>query len=148
MNGAILHLANSLQDTFWIDQTHIDRSHGKQVFQEEQAAVQNLCALLNIRGGDTLDSLVTGFINRITLADRLLAAIAIRDALSAGASGRDIQQAQRFLARGDSELARGGCGAGLEEFAPAWKLVTGSKAPAQLGNGNANSAISTEPAGF
>jgi hypothetical protein len=134
-----------LQDAFWIDETHIDGTAGKQVFQEEERAIQNLCAILNIR--NIPNSLVQGFINRITRADRLLAAIAIRDALTAGNSGKDIQQAERLLTLGDSDFARGGCGAGLEEFAEAWKLATSSP-PAQSGNGNANSAISVQPAAF
>jgi hypothetical protein len=106
--------------------------------------------LLNIRGGDIPNSLVQGFINRITRGDRLLAAIAIRDALAVGVSGREIQQAERFLARGDLDFARGGCGAGLDEFAQAWKLGTGSQTspPVQSGKGNANSAIPAEPAAF
>jgi len=49
--------------------------------------------------------------------------VAIEDALTAGVSGKKIEQAQKFLALGDSKTA-GGCGSGIQEYAEAWKFAS------------------------
>jgi hypothetical protein len=62
-----------------------------------------------------------GFVDRIFQADRLLAAVAIQDAIKAGVSSKKIEQAQRFLANGDAEAGDNKCRNGIEDYRNAWK---------------------------
>lgn len=123
LDDAIGYLQTCLHSGLWIDETHIQRSGGKQVFQDEAHAIEKLCQLLNGKKTDLPDSLLQDWINRLTRADRLLASVAINEALAAGVSQRKTDQAQSFLQSGDAQSAGGKCGGGIEDYRNAWKFA-------------------------
>lgn len=143
LDDAIQHLGASLQVGLWIDETHVERNLGKQVFQEEKNAAKKLCQLLKKTGLPGLD----GMIERVTRADRLLASVAIQEAVVAGASTKKIQHAQSFLARGDSRVAGDVCGAGIEDYENAWKFAVRPQiaSPVALARGSMQMEILSAP---
>ena len=134
LDYAIRHLETCLHSELWIDETHIQRSSGKEVFQEEAHAIDKLCQLLASKKTDLPDSLLQDWINRLTRADRLLASVALQEAFAAGGSGRKLNQVQSFLQSGDAESAGGKCGSGIEDYRNAWKFAARPQItpPAQL----------------
>lgn len=106
LDEAIRHLGNSLDPALWIDQTHLDRRHGERDFDDEKAAVQELCKLLKDKRGTLLQAALQACINRIVNADHLLAFVAVQDATTAGADRSLVVHAWRKLAQGDEEVAR------------------------------------------
>ena len=146
LDDAIRHLRESLRAGLWMDETHIERAGGKEVFQGEERAVDELCQLLASKKSNLPDSVLQDYINRILRADRLLASIAIREALAAGVSGSKMVAAQRFLQLGDA--AGGKCGNGVEDYYNAWKLAALPQItlPTPLANGHVQMEILSGPA--
>jgi hypothetical protein len=145
LGKAINHLANSLQPGIWLDQTHITRRQGEMAFNEESAAVQEL--LLLLKGGHSLSQIILqGFIDRIVKADRLLAVVAINDALAAGAGSNKLAHAREELAQGDNNISQGQYQPGMDHYRNAWKEAEhlSIKLAAHVANGH----LSLDAAGF
>ena len=62
--------------------------------------------------------------DRIFQAGRLLAVIAIGDASRTGVPPKKLEQARKFLAKGDAELGDEKCANGLDDYRNAWKHAT------------------------
>lgn len=61
-------------------------------------------------------------------------------------SGKKIEQAQRFLARGDSDAVDKYCGNGIEDYMQAWKRVARpSVVPKRHPDGRVRLDIAAEP---
>jgi hypothetical protein len=146
LTQAIAHLGGSLQPGIWLDQTHITRRQGALAFNEESAAVQQL--LLLMKGGDSSlpQTLVQGFIDRIVKADRLLAVVAINDALAAGAGAGKLARAREELAQGDNNISQGQYQPGMDDYRNAWTEAEhlSMNLVAHLANGH----LSLDAAGF
>lgn len=127
LDEAIRHLTNSLAAKFWTDETHLERQHGVRVFHEDMLAVWNLCRLMKDRMSQIPDAVIQGFIDRIFQADRLLADVAIGDAITAGVSSGRIKQAQKFLVRGDTAVRDKRCENGIAAYSNAWKQAVRAK---------------------
>jgi len=121
LNGAIHHLSLSLEAALWLDQTHLVKRHGERAFQEERAAVQELWELLRSRHGGGSNPVLQGFIERIVKADRLLAVVAIQDALNGGVNRGRLAEAQRAVAQGDKEAANAKYAPAIEHYRNAWQ---------------------------
>jgi len=149
LDDAIRHLRASLDPTLWIDETHLDRRHGEQVFHEERKAIEKLCDLIKSRKSDIPDTVLQEFIGRIFRADRLLASVAIQEAITAGASQKKIEQAQKHLAKGDADAGDEKCKNGIEDYSNAWKHAVRAKVslspPTHLANGHTQLEILSEP---
>lgn len=124
LDEAITHLTKSLAPKLWVDETHVDPKHGTRVFHQENLTVRKLCHLIRSRTSDIPDTVLQGFIDQIFQADHDLAAVAIQDAITAGVSSERIEQAQRFLARGDAAAGDDKCSNGIGYYRNAWKRVT------------------------
>ena len=94
------------------------------MFYQEKLTVRTLCNLIKSRTSQIPDAVLHGFVDQIFQADRLLAAVAIEDAIAAGAPMRKIEPAQRFLARGDVAAEDDKCSNGIRAYRNAWKRVT------------------------
>jgi hypothetical protein len=147
LDEAIAHLTQSLAAQFWVDETHLERKHGDKVFHEEKEAIRNLCDLIQSRKSELPDAVLQGFVDQLTQADRLLASVAIEELITAGMSGKKIEQAQKFVARRDAEAADGKCANGIEEYRNAWKRTAGAQvSPSlRLANGRVRLEIAGEP---
>jgi len=125
IEDAIKHLTASLDSDLWIDESHLQPKPGNRAFEEENAAVQNVCQLISARKSPVPAAVLQGFVDRIVQADRLLASVAIQDAINAGASPKKLAGAEIELAKGDREAALSTCGGGIEHYRNAWKRVVG-----------------------
>jgi predicted extracellular nuclease len=120
LDEAIGHLTLSLDPALWVDDNHVDPQHGQKVFEEEKNAVNKLNAIIKNRRGPIPDATVQGFINFLTGADRMLAQVAIDDAIAMGGNARDIAWALATLAKADGFLAAGQTEAAIEQYRNAW----------------------------
>jgi hypothetical protein len=127
LDDALKHLAKALAPELWVDQTHLERKHGDRAIQEEKETVRKLCDLAKDKKSTVPSEVLAGFIDRITAADRLLAAVAIADATAAGAAKKKLEHANKELAKGDADVANPKCGDGIEDYKQAWKLATRAK---------------------
>ncbi|HWN93409.1 MAG TPA: HYR domain-containing protein, partial [Methylomirabilota bacterium] len=120
LDQAIKHLTKSTAAELWRDETHLE-GNGRRVFREDAFTIRKLCTL--IKGGQSQIpvAMLQGLVDRILQADRLLAFIAIQDAIAAGASSKKIDQAQKFLAKGDAAVGDEKCHNGVEHYRNAWK---------------------------
>jgi len=130
VNAAIDHLTRSLAPELWKDQTHLWRQHGEKAFQEESAAVASLGECARRKTSVAPKAVLPGFIERIVRADRLLAWVAIEEAISAGTAPRQIAAAQSELAEGDEEVLNGQPAQGIEHYRRAWGHAT--RAPIEV----------------
>ncbi len=146
LDEAIAHLTQSLAGESWLDEIHLERKHGAKVFHEEKEAIRNLCDLIQSRKSHLPDTILQVFIDQLIQADRLLASVAIEEAITAGVSGNRIEQAQKFLARGDAEAADGKCANGIEEYRKAWKRAARAKVspPVRMADGRVRLEIAGE----
>ena len=123
LDAAIRHLQAALAPALWLDSIHLKRQHGERVFDEEKDAVKKLCALIKSRKNRIPDAVLQGFVDRLFRADRLLATVAIQDAITAGVPGKQIEKARKSLARGDAGAGDDKCANGIEDYGDAWKIT-------------------------
>ena len=121
LDDAISHLLKSLANGLWADQNHLDRRNGDHVFEETEDAVSQLCSLIQRNNSRLSVPTLQGFITRIFRADRLLASVAIDEAVAAGAAKKKTDAAKKSLASGDARAADSTCGNGLSDYENAWK---------------------------
>jgi alpha-tubulin suppressor-like RCC1 family protein len=125
LNIAISNLQQSLAPSFWIDQTHLDKSHGGTIFSDEQAAVQNLSLLIKKGNSGKIPNVaMQDFIKRIVKSDRLLALVAIQNAAKVRASPKKLVKAILALAKGDEEVARLQYGTAIGYYWNAWNYAS------------------------
>jgi hypothetical protein len=138
LDDAIDHLTRALDPSLWVDQTHPSRQHGVKVFDEGKDAVKKLCELIQDAQSTISAAILQGFIDRIFVADRLLAAIAIQDGIQAGASQKKIAEANLELAKGDQAVGDEKCDNGIEHYSNGWKAAVDAKISgiARLPNGH------------
>ena len=120
IDEAVEHLTKSLDAWLWVDQIRLERKRGYKVIQEEKETVTKLCELIRHEESSITDAELQGWVDRIVEADRLLAVVAIQDAVHAGVAQKKIDQARKELAKGDSEAADDKCGDGIEHYRQAW----------------------------
>ena len=124
LNIAISNLQQSLAPSFWIDQTHLDKSYGRTIFNDEQAAVQNLSLLIKKgNSGKIANVAMQDFIKRIVKSDRLLALVAIQDAAKVRTSPKKLAKAIQALTKGDEEVARLQYGMAIGYYWNAWNYA-------------------------
>ena len=135
LDEAIERLNKSLAAELWVGQTHLDRKHGNKVFQEQLQAIRKLCEPIRSRRSNLPDAILQGFVERIYRASRLLASIAIQEALAAGVATMKIDQALKDLAKGD---AADSCDNRIEDYRRAWNRAAPARVspPMRLTNGH------------
>ncbi len=122
-----LNAANaSLQENLWstsdggqVDPRRLVASEGHAVFEAEQTLVEAILAAIR-RGwimNTQLRAELLAIVDEALRADRVLAAVAIDDAILAGAAPEDIARAQEFLEQGDALVKEAGIGQELDRKA-------------------------------
>ena len=147
LDEALEHLTQSLAAELWVDQTHLERKHGEKVFHEEKEAVKMLCELIKSNESGIPDAVLQGFVERIFRADRLLASVAIQEAVTAGVAQKKIDQARSFLAKGDAETGDDKGYKGIEDYRNAWTHALHAKVflPTALANGHRHLEVWAAP---
>jgi hypothetical protein len=118
---AILHLQNSLNAAYWIDQTHLQPRGGNTALNEEKLAAKELGVIMDSNQCPVDPAVLQGFINRILKSDRLLAIISIQEAASAGLNAKKIAEDLDMVAKGDEEAAAGRYANAIEHYRNAWR---------------------------
>ena len=121
LDEAIEHLANSLDAGLWVDGTHLQAKHGDKVFNEEKDAVVKLLELIKDKKSNVDKAKLQDFINRLVEADKLLALVAIEDAVAASGDAKKIDKANDELGKGDARVADGHFTDAIEHYRNAWK---------------------------
>src|SRR5262249_47779892 len=121
LGEAIEHLTESLEPDLWIDQTHLRGEDGEEVFGEEKDAVNELRDLIEEKKSPIPNATLQGFIDRMVKSDRLLALVAINEAIAAHGDQKAIDSAQAELGKGDSDVAAGKYDSGIEHYRQAWR---------------------------
>jgi hypothetical protein len=103
--------------------------------------------LLPLSSDNIPDGVLQGFIARMERADRLLASVALEEAIAAGVPSQRIEQAQRFLAKGDSDAAADPCSNAIIDYRQAWRHAMRPQlsAPIHLPNGHTQLELLVEP---
>jgi uncharacterized delta-60 repeat protein len=122
LDRSIAHLTDALDARLWRDENRLNPELGESVFRDSQKAIEILCALLGATP-NLPNALLNTFIERVVRANRLLAATAIEDAMGAGIPASKVEQARRFLARGDATAETSPCGKAIEDYRNAWKSL-------------------------
>ena len=127
---AIDAIEKSLEAKRWLDDTHLTKKHGHKVFNDEKKAVKELAKALD---KDALSPAAAAAaaeaIDRLVQLDRVLAEIAIAQALAAPVLDPDnlddvaeeIAKAQSELAKGDADLAAGKPDKAINHYKKAWE---------------------------
>lgn len=136
LDVAIMFLSASLNPALWVDQTHVVTVNGGMAFQREMQTVEKLQALIKSKRSEIHKAMLQNFIEPILRSDRLLAAVAINEAVAAGGDQMQIALALKELARGDAYAAAGRLSDAIEGYRIAWMhaLVKASPAGAQPGS--------------
>lgn len=120
LSKAAHEIGESLDPSLWVDETHVHDKRGGQVFQSEKNAVEALWDLAKENHNATPDAVLQALIDRILRCDRLLATIAIADAVSGSGDPRDIDKAIEERATGDEAVSRGKYASGIEHYRNGW----------------------------
>jgi hypothetical protein len=123
LDGAIGHLTQALAAELWIDQTHVSPQRGTKVFQQSHLAILKLCRLTKRFPDGVSREDVEALMNRILEANRLLAAVAYQDALSAAGPSRQLEQAHNLLLKGDQQTVDARCANGITSYQRTWRIL-------------------------
>ncbi|MCA1816442.1 MAG: hypothetical protein LC746_08580, partial [Acidobacteria bacterium] len=121
LDDAIRELTEALKPALFADPSHLQAKGGGRVFDETKDAVNELRELLRNKKSAIPDAVLQSFIDRILLADCLLAQIAITDATNAHGKPAEIARANDELSKGDAEAARGKPTDAIEHYGEAWR---------------------------
>ena len=127
LSSAISELKDSLSRENWVDQTHLSCKRGDNAIQEEREVVNNLVKLLRSKTNPIAPALLNSWIARITACDRLLAVVAISDAITAKADLKKIAKAQAEVTAGDADIAgtkSDKYNSGINHYNNAWNQAT------------------------
>ena len=101
LDMAIANLTLSVAANSWVDETHLQTKGGEKVFAEEANTVLGLDTFMQQRNNGIAKSVLQGWIDRLTKADRLLAAVEIDAATNAGAAPKQLANALKEIINGD-----------------------------------------------
>jgi hypothetical protein len=112
-------------NVLWVDATHLDAQNGGTVFLNEQQAVAELSQIGHSKWGYFHDDATKPLIVRLVKCDRLLATVAIADAIQGGGNPVKISAAKKEAALGDIDAALGKPAKAIQHYWNAWTLVVG-----------------------
>ncbi|HNQ88122.1 MAG TPA: CARDB domain-containing protein [Verrucomicrobiota bacterium] len=118
LEAAAKHVQKALQPKGWADDSRLVRAGGAAVVAQELAAIRQVQGLLESRLPLALKVQLTDVALKLTDADRILAATAIRDAGGSAVAAARLQEGDAARQQGDYE------GAILSYF-KAWQAVRG-----------------------
>ena len=121
LDEAIKQLQMSIDPSKWINSTHPNEEDSEKVFNEEKDTVHKLFDLIKDKHSAISDTILQGFIDRITSADRVLALIAINDAVGRGGDPKKLDAANQELAKGDAAQSMGRPYEAIDHYKNCWK---------------------------
>ncbi len=124
LDDVIDHLQDSLADSLWVDENHLNPKKGKKVFDEEEDAVDHLDELLeDAEDGDTdiPESILHDWIDRLVAIDRQLAVISVDEAEARGANPHKIEEDREEIEDGDEDANEGKPDKAIKHYRDAWR---------------------------
>ena len=121
LDDALERLTDSLQPARFSDETHFKKGEGSKVFRQHQRAVRKLAQWMKRERNPELDAVMQNIIGRLLRSDRLLASVAIQDAVDAEGQATRIARAQIDLAKGDLAALRGREAQAIARYRSAWQ---------------------------
>src|ERR1051325_10730704 len=122
LDDAIKEMTDAINPSLWLDPSHPNEKKDlDKVFNEEKDAVNKLKDLIKNKHSTISNAVLQAFIDRIVKADRLLALIAIRDAMMRHGKAKEIAEANKELANGDNEASKGKPDNAIEHYRNAAK---------------------------
>ena len=126
----IWFINNSLDDKFWINETHLEPVFGKIVFAKEHAAVENMQRnILKRRMPEEVKEVFREVIDDLVSADEMLAKTAIEDAKAIivenphkqGIINKSIEMAEDDMAKAYEEIDKGRPDRAIVRFGLVWE---------------------------
>jgi hypothetical protein len=117
---ALESLREALESNLFLDETHLRRPAGGKVFRQHQRAYRKLAQWMRSEQDPILIDLVQNCLARLLRSDRLLASVAIRDAVDAEGNATQIAAAQVKLAQGDLAVLRERQTRAIADYRTAW----------------------------
>jgi hypothetical protein len=121
LDDAIRELTEALKPVLFLNPSHLQARGGGRVFDETKDAVNELRELLKNKKSTIPASVLQNLIDRVLLADHLLAQIATDDATAAHGKPAEVALANQELGKGDAEAARGNFPDAIEHYGAAWR---------------------------
>ncbi|MDI6710964.1 MAG: VWA domain-containing protein [Bacillota bacterium] len=132
LKQAIEYLQDSLTESLWVDDTHLDTKHGHKVFNAEKSAVQKLRKIveeIGVHGDESLIPSASAAIDDIMKADELLARVAISEAKAVSVDepkqqskiDHQIQMAEEEMLKARTKLFCGSYANAIDHFRNAWE---------------------------
>lgn len=132
IDEAIKHIGKSLQDSLWLDASHLDPNHGHKVFDEDKKAVKQLMKITEEKGKHEDTAIVDevkAAIEKLTKADEQLVIVTINDAKNAavqypkneGKVDKEIAKAEEELAKAAEEISKGNPDKAIDHYKKAWE---------------------------
>ena len=121
LNEIVRELTASLDPSLWVDGNHVDAKHGKAVFDRDRKTVEKLMELQRSKDSAIPDATLQGLIDTLVHADRVLAEVALADAIAASGDPHKLAQAQHELAKAADDAAAGRFDHAIEHYRKAWK---------------------------
>lgn len=114
LEKAIKDLSNSLDNKYWVDDSHLT-SYGKKVFEDEKQTAKELEKI------GLPAATVTNAQAALVYADQQLAQTAIQDAMTAMGNPKEIAKAQDSLADAAADLSAGKIDKAIDDYGKAWE---------------------------
>jgi hypothetical protein len=128
LDGAIADLKRALGsdhegNPLWLDETHVGRCNGHEVFFHAKEAAKQLHQLSDAKRGAVPEAAVQDFITRLLKAGRLLAVVSAQDAAREGPNPKRIAQDLNQLTLGDGAASRGKASEAIQHYCNAWSHI-------------------------
>ena len=151
IDDAIKAIKKSLENSLWLDASHLDPKHGYKVFDEEKNAVKHLMKIIEEKSeydDPAIVDEVKAVTSKITKADKQLAMVAIDDAMNTPVQDLkfqdkvdfEIAQSEEELIKAAVELSKGQPDNAIDHYKKAWEHAQQAIMFAQISTGNFDEA--------
>jgi hypothetical protein len=122
LDQIIAGLGSATDQPLWLDEIHLERKIGQGEFTALLSGMDSLCQLLR-RTNSLPSANWQQFVSRIESAERLVANLAVQDAIAAAGAAKRIEQAQQQLDQGDADASAGRCSSCVAHYKNAWNMA-------------------------
>lgn len=125
IDKAIKHIEKSLNDKYWLDESHLDPKYGKKVFYYEKKAVKYLQKLIkDKKTPDSVKDVCREVIDELVEADNLLAHIAYEEAQAYSGHkkvDKELAKCEKEFEKAEEEIAKGHPDKAIDHYKKAWE---------------------------
>jgi FtsP/CotA-like multicopper oxidase with cupredoxin domain len=128
LSTVVSNVTDSLTPANWVDGNHINSPPpaGNQVFVDERNAVRALMNEMNDPNSVISDPTLQALVDNLVFADKILAQVAIADAIAGGGSAPKIASAQSEMSTAAGLVSSGQFDAAIDHYKNAWNKAIGA----------------------